>query len=148
MPDAEVIKLMDKQIKKAEDEGFDVILDGYPRDIEQAEYIVENMADKMDGAIVLDVPKEELYRRLAFRGRDDDKEEESIKRRFEVFERNIELILPLFENNNIQIEHVDGMGTIEEVSARLVEVVKKLNPDATEQANDVNGGEIEKSYGE
>lgn len=148
VPDAEVIKLMDKQIKKAEDEGFDVILDGYPRDIEQAEYIVENMADKMDGAIVLDVPKEELYRRLAFRGRDDDKEEESIKRRFEVFERNIELILPLFENNNIPIEHVDGMGTIEEVSARLVEVVKKLNPDATEQANDVNGGEIEKSYGE
>ena len=30
----------------------------------------------------------------------------------------------------------------------LVDVVKELNPDATEQNDDVNGEEIEKSYGE
>jgi len=43
---------------------------------------------------------------------------------------------------------VNGVGKIEEVTDRLVEVVKRLNPEATEQENDVNGGEIEKSYGE
>ena len=139
---------MDKQIKKAEDEGFDVILDGYPRDKEQAEYIMNTMADKIDGAIILEVPKEELYERLALRGRDDDKEKDSIDRRFEVFEQNIYSILPLLEAKNIPIERVDGVGKIEEVTNRLVAVVEKINPDATEQSQDVNGGEIEKSYGE
>ena len=148
IPDEDVIKLMDKQIKKAEDEGFDVILDGYPRDKEQAEYIMNTMADKIDGAIILEVPKEELYERLALRGRDDDKEKASIDRRFEVFEQNIYSILPLLEAKNIPVERVDGVGKIEEVTARLVKVFEKLNPDATEQSQDVNGGEIEKSYGE
>lgn len=148
IPDEEVIKLMDKQIKKAEDEGFDVILDGYPRDEVQAKYIAENMSEKINGAIILEVPKEELLQRLELRGRDDDKERESIERRFKVFEENIELILPLLENKNIPIVRVDGVGAIEEVSERLIEVVKRISPGATEQINDVNGGEIEKSYGE
>jgi adenylate kinase len=148
IPDEDVINLMDKQIQKAEDEGFDVILDGYPRDKAQAEYIMNTMADKIDGAIILEVPKEELYERLALRGRDDDKEKASIDRRFEVFEQNIYSILPLLEAQNIPIERVDGVGKIEEVTARLVETVERLNPDATEQSQDVNGGEIEKSYGE
>ena len=148
IPDDDVIKLMDKQINKAEDEGFDVVLDGYPRDVHQAEYVMNTMADKIDGAIILEVPKEELYQRLALRGRDDDKEQESINRRFEVFEQNISAILPLLEAKNIPIEHVDGVGKIEEVTKRLVDVIKQMNPDATEQIQDVNGGEIEKSYGE
>lgn len=148
IPDEDVIKIMDKQINKAESEGFDVILDGYPRDITQAEYVMQTMADKIDGAIILEVPKEELYQRLSLRGRDDDKEKESIDRRFEVFEHNIDLILPLFESHNIPIERVDGVGRIEDVTERLVEVITRLNPDATKQRDDVNGGEIEKSYGE
>ncbi len=148
IPDEDVIKMMDKQINKAEDEGFDVVLDGYPRDVQQAEYIMNTMSNKINGAIILEVPKEELYQRLALRGRDDDKERESIDRRFEVFEQNIGMILPMLEAKNIPIERVNGVGDIEEVTARLVDVIKRMNPDATEQLQDVNGGEIEKSYGE
>ncbi len=148
VPDEEVIKLMGAQIDRAEDEGFEVILDGYPRDVAQAEYIVQHYQGKIDGAIILDVPKEELLQRLELRGRDDDKEIESIERRFEIFEQNITPILALFEQAGIKVKKVDGTGKIEEVTERLVEVVKELNPDATEQADDVNGGEIERSYGE
>lgn len=148
IPDEDVIELMNSQIAKAEDEGFDVILDGYPRSETQAKYIVENMAEKIDGTIVLEVPKEELLKRLALRGRDDDKERESIERRFEIFEESSRPILELFEKTGIPVRRVDGTGKIEEVTARLVEVVKELNPDATEQIDDVNGGEIERSYGE
>ena len=148
VPDDKVIELMNRQIEKAESEGFDVILDGYPRDVVQAEYLTNNMADKIDGAIVLEVPKEELYERLALRGRDDDLERESIDRRFEVFEQNIGLILPLFEAKNVPIEYVDGVGSVEEVTSRLVEIVERIVPSATVQKDDVNGGEIEKSYGE
>ena len=148
IPDDDVIKMMDKQIAKVESEGFDIILDGYPRNAYQAEYIMRTMADKIDGAIVLEVPKEELYKRLALRGRADDLEKESINRRFEIIEQNIDKILSLFEAKNIPIERVSGVGKVDEVTARLVQVVKTMNPNATEQQDDVNGGEIEKSYGE
>lgn len=148
IPDSEVIKLMDRQIKKSEDEGFDVLLDGYPRDREQAEYIMQSMPGKIDGAIILEVPKAELYQRLALRGRDDDKEKSSIDRRFAIFEQNICSILPLLESHNIPIRHVDGTGEIEEVTRRLAQVVKEFNPAATEQEQDVNGEGIERSYGE
>lgn len=148
IPDDDVIKIMDKQIAKIESEGFDIILDGYPRNAYQAKYIVQTMADKIDGAIVLEVPKEELYNRLALRGRADDLERESINRRFEIIEQNIDQILSLLQTKNIPVERVSGLGKVEEVTARLVQVVKIMNPNAIEQRNDVNGGEIEKSYGE
>lgn len=148
IPDDDVIKIMDKQIEKIESEGFDIILDGYPRNVYQTEYIMRTMADKINGAIILEVPKEELYNRLALRGRSDDQEKESIDKRFEIFEQNIGKILPLFEAKNIPIERVNGVGKVEEITARLTKVFKKMNPNATEQQNDVNGEEIEKSYGE
>lgn len=148
IPDDDVIKIMDKQIAKIESEGFDIILDGYPRNAYQAEYILQTMADKIDGAIILEVPKEELYNRLALRGRADDLERESINRRFEIIEQNIDQILSLLQAKNIPVERVSGLGKVEEVTARLVQVVKIMNPNAVEQRNDVNGGEIEKSYGE
>lgn len=148
VPDEDVIRIMDKQIAKAEAEGFDVILDGYPRDVHQAEYLMRTIPDKINGAIILEVPKDELYQRLALRGRDDDKERDSIERRFQIFEDNIHAILPMLESHGIPITRVDGVGPIDEVTTRLVAIVKRFNPDATEQKDDVNGGEIEKSYGE
>lgn len=148
IPDEDVIELMNRQIEKAEDEGFDLILDGYPRDEFQAKYVVENMAEKIDGVIVLVVPREELLERLTLRGRDDDKERASIERRFDVFVKNAQPILDLFAEAGVPIERVDGVGKIEEVTKRLVAVVERMNPEATEQRQDVNGGEIERSYGE
>ena len=146
--DEEVIKLMDKQIEKAEDEGFDIILDGYPRSEVQARHLVDEKADDLDGAIILEVPKDELYERLALRGRDDDQEKAAIDRRFEIFEQNICSILPLLEAKKIPVERINGSGPITEVTNRLVKVVKQMKPEATEQLTDVNGGEIEQSYGE
>ena len=148
IPDEDVIRLMEKQIEKSEAEGFNVILDGYPRTEFQAKWLMDHMSEKIDGAIILEVPKEELYERLTLRGRDDDKEKESIDRRFAIFEQNISSILPLLEAKNIPVERVDGVGPIDEVTNRLINVVKKINPSATEQESDVNGEEIEKSYGE
>ncbi len=148
IPDDEVTKLMARQIERAEQEGYDVILDGYPRTAPQAEWLMNNMADKIDGAIILEVPKEELYGRLELRGRDDDKERDSIDRRFAIFEQNICSILPLLEAKNIPIARINGVGEIGTITGRLIATIEKFNPDATKQANDVNGNGIEKSYGE
>lgn len=148
IPDDDVIALMNAQIEKIEAEGFNIILDGYPRDEYQAKWIMKNMADKIEGGIILEVPKEELYDRLALRGRDDDQDKESIDRRFEIFDNNISAILPLFAEKNIPIKRVNGVGSVEDVTSRLIDVVKELVPGAQIQQNDVNGDEIERSYGE
>lgn len=148
IPDDDVIALMTEQIEKASAEGFNVILDGYPRTEYQAQWLMDHMKDDISGAIVLEVPKEELYERLELRGREDDKSKEAIDRRWEIFEQNIYPITNLLEANNIPIKKVDGVGTVEAVTDRLIATVKELDPAATEQENDVNGEEIEKSYGE
>ena len=41
IPDEDVVKMMGKQIEKAEMEGFDLMLDGYPRDKMQTEWILK-----------------------------------------------------------------------------------------------------------
>ncbi|MBQ6593878.1 nucleoside monophosphate kinase [Candidatus Saccharibacteria bacterium] len=152
IPDADVTALLEKELDLTDAEGYDVVLDGYPRTAAQAEWIINREKSRIDGAIMLDVPKEELLNRLYLRaklnGRIDDQAKESIERRFNLFEQNIYSILPLFEAKNIPIVHVDGTGEQGEVTDRLCDVVKSLYPAATEQDDDVNGGEIEKSYGE
>ena len=148
IPDDDVIKLMTEQIEKATAEGFNIILDGYPRTEYQAQWLMDHMRDDISGAIILEVPKDELYERLELRGREDDKSKDAIDRRWEIFEQNINPIITLFEQNQIPIEKVDGVGTVEAVTERLINVVKALDPTATAQLDDVNGEEIEKSYGE
>lgn len=148
IPDEDVVRMMGKQIDKAEAEGFDVILDGYPRNVMQTEWILKNMPGKLNGAIILEVPESELLERLALRGRDDDKERASIEKRFSIYNENIVKMVPLLEAENIPVVRVNGVGAVEDVTARLADVVKGMAEDATEQVDDVNGGEIEKSYGE
>ena len=145
--DETVIRLMNAQMEKAEAEGMNVILDGYPRDVKQAEWMMANIADKIEGAIVLDVPKEELWQRIGRRGRSDDTKE-VVERRFEIFEQNICSISPLLKSKNVEITTVDGVGEFEEVTERLAEKVKEMVPDAREQEQDVNNGVWENSYGE
>lgn len=148
IPDDDVIRLMTEQIEKATAEGFNVILDGYPRTEYQAKWLMEHMREDIEGAIILEVPKEELYERLELRGREDDKSKEAIDRRWDIFEQNIYPILEQLKQHNIPVKNVDGVGAVEDVTNRLIKTVEELNPNATEQKDDVNGEEIEKSYGE
>lgn len=150
--DEDVTNLLEKELDLTDAEGFKVVLDGYPRTAKQAEWLTDRLKDRLDGAIILDVPKEELERRLYMRagldGRVDDQEKSSIVRRWELFEQNFAEITPVLESHQVPIIHVDGTGDPGEVTDRLVDTVKELDPDATEQNDDVNGEDIEKSYGE
>ena len=146
--DDEVIRLMNEQIDKLEQEGFDIILDGYPRNVYQATWIMNNMAEKIDGAIILDVPKDELLERLTLRGREDDKDAASIEQRFKIFDENMAKMSEMLNEKGIEVKTVNGVGTVEEVTNRLVDVVMGMVPGARIQVNDVNGEEIERSYGE
>ena len=148
IPDDDVISLMTKQIEIANAEGYNVVLDGYPRTEYQAKWLMKNMKDDISGAIIIEVPKEELYERLELRGRDDDKDKEYIDRRWEIYEQNITPILDQLEQHGIPVRKVNGVGEVGTVTGRLIAAVEELDPAATRQKDDVNGEEIEKSYGE
>ena len=155
--DATVVRLMDEQIKFAESEGMEIVLDGYPRDLEQAEIMFKegsSFFDKIDGAIILQVPVEELWTRLELRGREDDTKE-AVEQRFKIFEENIDAILNLLKERGIKIYEIDGVGEYDEVTERLRKVFEELKPNAPEVfhtdelgaiENDANSRE--KSYGE
>ena len=156
--DETVVRLMDKQLEFAEAEGMEVVLDGYPRDTKQTEIMLANENSKffsnIRGAIVLDVPVEELWDRIKVRGRSDDTEE-VVKKRFEIFEQNICSILPLLEKKKVPVFHVDGLGSFEEVTERIIKVVQEIMPNSPEvwkddEADSIENDAIEreKSYGE
>ena len=73
----------------------------------------------------INVPKEELMRRLIIRGRADDTKE-VIEERFRITEQNIYSVCEILATKGIKIVDIDGTGTPEEVFARLSSVITEV----------------------
>lgn len=116
------VKLMAEEMARVVRGGQDAVLDGFPRDIEQAEWIAENIASAINVVVKINVPKDELYRRLEQRGRADDTRE-AIEKRFAVVEQNLQAVCEILAAKGIRITEIDGVGTVEEVFERLKETI-------------------------
>ena len=69
-----------------------LILDGFPREMTQAKWLVENKSHHgrdIELVVVLEVPKSELLKRLAIRGRVDDTPEIIDERLTDLSPRNV-----------------------------------------------------------
>ncbi len=116
------VKLMAEEMAKVVRSGYDAILDGFPRDVEQATWIAENIAEVIKIVVCIDVPKEELLVRLEKRGRADDTRE-AILKRFAIVEQNIYSVCQILAQKGILITKIDGTGTPAEVFERLKAVI-------------------------
>ncbi len=106
-----------------------VILDGFPRALEQAKWLLENEAEHNDSVelcVVLEVPKKELMKRLEVRGRVDDTFE-AIDERLEIYHHETEPILDYFAKAGIKVVEVDGTGSVGQVHDRIMEELVKCN---------------------
>lgn len=106
-----------------------VILDGYPRTLDQAEWLVKNqpLYKKSIGVvIVLELDRSEIIKRLALRGRADDTPE-VIDERLSLYKKEIHPILNYFTENNISISHIDGLGTTDQVHERIIRELESCN---------------------
>lgn len=120
-----VVNMMHDAIKAAEYAEQNAILDGYPRDVWQAEWLVEHGdLENVEGAIILTVTKEELWQRLEARGRVDDKKD-AIEKRWGIFEQTIASMSEILEKQGLKIERIDGVGSIEQITERIEEVLRK-----------------------
>lgn len=111
-------------------EGF--LLDGFPRTMHQVARLEEYLSERgqqLDVVLSLDVDSEVLIGRLLKRaeieGRADDSEE-TIRHRMEVYLRDTESLLEHYGARGILLK-VDGLGTIEEVRARIVQALDTVS---------------------
>lgn len=122
VPFTETNKLIAEALSKAENVP-NIILDGYPRQLEQAEWLVEHAPEygrSITLVIVLEVPRSELIKRLTIRGRVDDTPE-AIDERLRLYRKVMYPVLSYFTDKNINIAHIDGVGTVGQVHDRVVE---------------------------
>jgi adenylate kinase len=117
-----VNKLMGDALKRATNINR-VILDGFPRQLEQAEWLIKSQPEHQRSialVVVLEVPRSELLKRLEVRGRADD-QPEVIEERLRIYRQEMYPILSYFTDEHINIAHIDGTGTVGQVHDRIME---------------------------
>jgi len=145
VPDKVVRKLAENAI--ADEDYDDFVLDGYPRTIQQAEWLTEFETEHdvpLDAVVSLKVPDEVIVERLSRRRvhaetgetyhldhdpppddvdpdliqqRDDDKPE-TVRNRLEVYREETQPLEDYYEERDLLVT-VDGVGDIEEVYDRI-----------------------------
>jgi len=100
-----------------------LILDGYPRDLGQTQWLINDCKQygiTIKKAINFEVPLAELIKRMELRGRSDDNPA-AIKERLAIYHREIDPILELLAAEGVDVHHIDGTGTPDEIHDRVVE---------------------------
>ena len=110
--------------------GF--LLDGYPRTLAQVEELdgmVAFTGHRLDAAVVLTVDQDELVARLLQRAQSEDRADDTedvIRRRQEVYAEQTQPLIGVYRDRGLLVE-VDGMGEVDEVSARIVEALASVH---------------------
>lgn len=131
VPDEVVIEMIAVKIDSTK--GFaGFLFDGFPRTVAQTvalEKMLNDRGMKIDLMLVLDVDHDELVKRLIARaeqsGRPDDKDPAVIENRIDVYKSKTEPIINYCREKSIY-QPVNGMGSIDDIFARLAEQMKKI----------------------
>ncbi len=130
VPDDLVISMVNEALGGSQPRE-DFLLDGFPRTLPQAKGAYawgRNKNRTFDAVIMLDVPEDELVRRLVERGRDSgrsDDTEDVIRNRLKIYEENTAPLVDFYEERGILLR-IDGLGTVDEVTERVEEGLARL----------------------
>jgi len=108
--------------------GF--ILDGYPRNVAQAnalDTLLAKIGQPLDAVVQLDVPTELLVERIAGRaaeqGRADDNPE-SVRQRLQVYNDQTAPVVDFYAGRGT-LARVDGVGELDDVEARIRAAIQR-----------------------
>jgi len=157
VPDSVILGLVGESMAQQKD-GSGVIFDGFPRTVPQAAALATLLADlgmKLEGVLLLDVPDEEIVRRLAGRlscpkcgsvynvhsdppqkpgicdrcGSDltqrDDDKEATVRRRLSVYREQTEPIVAWYREHDVPVHTVAGDRGVDEIQADLRAVLAR-----------------------
>ena len=108
-----------------------VIFDGFPRTIPQAEALKKMLAErghKVAAMIELDVPEDELMKRLILRGQQSgrsDDNEKTIKKRLDVYHTQTEPLMKWYEQEGLRYP-INGLGDLDRIFADIAKVIDSL----------------------
>ena len=128
VPDEVVIGMISNKLDANKDAiGF--IFDGFPRTVAQADALdnlLEAKATAISGMIALEVPDDELERRLLERGKEsgrpDDANPEVIRKRIKEYNDKTAPVAGFYKDQN-KFKSVDGTGSVEEVFSAICAVI-------------------------
>ena len=131
VPDEVTIKMLQDEVEKnADASGF--IFDGFPRTTAQAEALDAFLMSKdmkINATIALDANDEVLIQRLLERGkvsgRPDDQDEDKIRNRFDEYNQKTAPLKDYYESQG-KFHSVNGIGAIDDITARLAKVIEEL----------------------
>lgn len=109
LDDQEIILIIDKLLKSLPNDQ-EVLMDGFPRTISQAEWALGQAQQgrfKLDTAIHLQASKEAVKQRLLKRGRIDDNET-AIQKRFLDYEKETKPILEWLIKNGLRLININA----------------------------------------
>lgn len=131
VPDEVTIGMLKNKVNANPDvAGY--IFDGFPRTVAQAEALdifLKEKEEMVSALLALDVDDEEIVQRLLLRGetsgRPDDKDESIIRNRISVYNEETTPVFDYYNRSGLS-KKIKGIGTIKEITARLVAEVEKL----------------------
>ena len=128
VPDELLLNMMENRLQRKDcDNGY--LLDGFPRTIPQAnglESILNKINQNIDYAISLTADETELVNRLVLRGKESgrsDDTEEVIRERQQVYWELTSPLLDFYRERKL-LKEVDGLGTISEITTRILKVLE------------------------
>jgi adenylate kinase len=125
VPDDLVFAVIGDAVREAVGSGGGYVLDGFPRNLAQAERAFDQAARagvSADAVILLDLPDEVAHERLLGRagaGRSDDRDPEVIDRRLALYHAETEPLIDFYRGRGILVV-VDGAKPPDEVTAAAV----------------------------
>ncbi len=127
VPDPIILSLIKEELAKPEAQQG-AILDGFPRTAPQAELVDRTLGERgqrLNYILLLDVPEEELVRRLmtraAWEGRSDDTPE-AIKTRLQVYQRDTAPLIAHYAQRGI-VHRVPGTGAVEQIATEIKRII-------------------------
>ena len=128
VPDELLLNMMENRLQQKDcKKGY--LLDGFPRTIPQAdglESILNKINHKINYVISLTADETELVNRLVLRGKESgrsDDTEKVIRERQQVYWELTSPLLDFYRERKL-LKEVDGLGTISEITNRILKVLE------------------------
>ena len=123
VPDSLIRELIKDRLQQPDaQKGW--ILDGFPRNLDQAQFfdeLLKKLNQSCDFVLYLEVEDDELVKRMLARGREDDNES-TIRNRLKVYLEQTAPVIGFYKEQNL-LYPVNGELPIEEVTKSLQEIV-------------------------
>jgi adenylate kinase len=124
VPDELILDLIKERLGQ-EDAQKGWILDGFPRNVPQADFLknlLQELNQVCNGVVNLDVPDSVLLERLLSRGRKDDNEA-TISNRVQVYRQQTAPLIDYYQQHQLLI-NVNGHRELSQISEELETIVK------------------------